>query len=119
MRVLFESRCARSVARAWLVAVQANLFDGLTELRVVVCAVDVMAIEAGYTAAVHHTLNEIVSLHPVFVRGAVCKMSEALFAEFVIFELPVIAQILAYVIADRPVVIVALDRTRERAPLRS
>src|SRR5580704_572711 len=115
MRVLFDSRCARSVARAWLVAVETNLIDGLTELGVVARAVDVVAIEAGYTAAVHDALDEIVALHAVFVRGAVRKMSEALLAELVVFELPVILQFLANVIADWPVVVTTLDWTRQRA----
>ena len=88
MRVLFESRCPRTVARAGLVAVEANLLDGLAELRVVVRAVDVVAIEAGYAAAVHDALHEIVSLHAVFMRGAFCEMGEALLAQRVIFELP-------------------------------
>ena len=43
-------------------------------------AVNVMAGEAGHPASVHNTLNEIVSLHSVFVRGAVGEMSEALLA---------------------------------------
>src|SRR5580692_184526 len=118
MRMFLESCCSRTVARAELVAVQANLIDRFAELYIVLRAVHVVAIETGYSAAVHHALDEIVSLHAVFVRGTVGEMSKALFAELVVFELPVIAQILAYVIADRPVVIIAPDRTRQRASLR-
>ena len=97
--------------------VQANLINWLSQLRVVVRAVHVVAIEAGYAAAVHHTLHKIITLHSVFVSRAVRKMREALFAEFVIFKLPEIREILTHVIADRPVVVIALDWTRQRASL--
>ena len=112
MRMFLEGCGPRPVARAGLVAVQANFIDGLTELRVVVRAMHVVAIEAGYSTAVHYALREIVSLHAVLVRRAVCKMSEGLFAELVFFELPVIPQIKPDVIADRPVVIIAFRRIR-------
>jgi hypothetical protein len=112
MGMLFESRCPRSVARAGLVAVEANLINWLSQLRVVVRAVHVVAIEAGYAAAIHHALHKIITLHAVFVRRAVCKMREALFAEFVIFELPEIREILTYMVADGPVVITSFHRIR-------
>src|SRR5580692_2257264 len=118
MRMFLESCCSRTVARAELVAVQANLIDRFAELYIVLRAVHVVAIETGYSAAVHHALDEIVSLHAVFVRGTVGDMSTALLAELVVFGLRVIAQFWSYVIADRPVLIIAPDRTSQRAFLR-
>ena len=79
---------------------------------------DIVASEAGDAAAVHHALDEVVALHAVLVRGAVGEMREGGLAELVIFELPEILQIQAHVIADRPVVIFAVDGIRQRAALR-
>ena len=98
-------------------AVQAELVYRLPQLRIVVRAVHIVAIEAGYSTAVHHALDEIVSLHAVFVSGTIWEMREGLFAELVLFESPEISQILAWVVPDRPVVIVALDRICERPAL--
>ena len=53
-----------------------SLLAGLRELGVVVGAVDVMAGEASYAAAIHHALDEVVALHAVFVGGAVGKVRE-------------------------------------------
>ena len=70
MRVLRERCLARPVPGAGSVAIEANFVDGLTELRVILRAVHIVAIEAGHPATVHHALHEVVPLHPVFVRGA-------------------------------------------------
>jgi hypothetical protein len=73
MGMLLECGRAGSVAGAGLVAVQANLIDRLRKLRVVLRAMHVVAIEAGFPAAVHDALNEIVAQNAVLVRRAVRK----------------------------------------------
>jgi hypothetical protein len=99
------------------VTIQAELVDSLAELRIVVRAVDIVAIEAGYAAAVHDALHVVVPLHAIFVRGAVGEVREGLLAELVVFELPEIGEVKAGVIADGPVVILSFDGTGERAAL--
>lgn len=99
-------------------AIQAKLVGRFAQLGVVVCAVHIMAREAGDAATIHHALHKIVSLHAIFVGGAVGIMRESSFAQSVLFELPKIAQVETDTVADGPVVIFAVDRTGERAPLR-
>ena len=93
VRVLFECGGAGAVERERTVAVEADLVAGLAELRVTVGAVDIVATEARYTAAVHYALHEIVALHAIFVGGAVGEMGEGGPAELVLFQLPVIVEI--------------------------
>ena len=93
MSVLFKRGCAWAVEGERAVALEADLIAGLDELGVVIGAVDVVATEAGDATAVHHALDEVVALHPIFVGGAVGKMVERGFAEFVVFELPIISEI--------------------------
>ena len=76
VRVLLQGQRAGAVERHWGVAIEAKFVGGLAELGVVVGAVDVMAGEAGYSAAVHHALDEVVTLHAVFVSGAVGVVRE-------------------------------------------
>ena len=56
-------------------------------------AVCIVTIEACDPAPVHHALHEIVSLHPVLVRGAVGKIRKVGLAQCVVFELPEILQL--------------------------
>ena len=91
--VLFESGGARTIEGERVVAVEADLIAGFSELCVVVGAMHIVATEAGDAAAVHYALNEVISLHAVFVGGAVGEMREGGFAELVILELPIILQI--------------------------
>src|ERR1035437_1246469 len=78
----------------------------------------IVAIEAGDAAPVHDALHKIVPLHPVLVRRAVGKMREALLAQSMLFQLPVIPQVQSHVETHRPVVILSLDGIVQRAPLR-
>jgi len=73
-------------SRAGAVAIEAYLVRGLSELRVVLRGVHIVAIEAGDAAAIHNTLHEVVPLHAIFVRRAVRKMREAQLAQCVILE---------------------------------
>ena len=71
-------------------AIQAKLSRRLSQLRVVACTVDVVAVKARDSAPVHDALHKIISLHAVLMRRTVRKMREAELAQRVIFELPVI-----------------------------
>ena len=57
-------------------AIQAEFVGRFSQLRVIVGAMDVVAVEAGDPAAVHEALDEIIALHAVFVGGAVGKVRE-------------------------------------------
>ena len=113
-----KRRRAGPVPRAGTVAIEANLVHGLSQLRVVLRAVHIVAVEARDPAPVHDALREVVPLHPVLVRRAVRKMCEAQLTQCVLFELPVIPQVQPHVITHRPVVVLSFDWIGERAPLR-
>src|SRR5579859_434021 len=76
MSVRLEGRRVRTVGGARAVAVETELVGRLAQLRIIVCTVNVVAGSAGHAVAVHHTLDEIVALHPVLVRGAIRKVQE-------------------------------------------
>lgn len=91
--------------------IQAKLIRRLAELRIISRPVHVVTIEASYSAAVHNALDEIVSLHAVFVRGAIREIIEiSRLANRVGFELPEILQFQSHMVADGPIVVFALDR---------
>ena len=77
MRVLFDRRRAWAVRRDGPWQSRQSCIGWLAQLRVVVGAMNIVAIEAGDAAAIHHALHEIVALHAVLVRGAVGEMSES------------------------------------------
>ena len=117
MGVLLDRCGPWAIARAGLVAVQADLVRRLSQLRVIFRAMHVVAIEAGNSAAIHYALREIVTLHAVLVCGSIREVSEGCLTEGVIFELPVIGKVKAYVITDGPIVRFSLDLLGERLPL--
>jgi len=118
MRVLFDGGGMRSVLRVGAVAGQADGVSRLAQHRLVVGAVWIVATETGDPARVHEALNEVIALHAVLVRGSVGKMREACFAELVIFESPKVRKVQSDVKADRPVVVLAVDRIGQGTPLR-
>lgn len=71
---------------------------------------DVMATEAGDAMGVHRALHEVVALHPVLMSCAVGEMSERELADGVVFQSPVIAEILSNHESHRPVKVFAFDR---------
>ena len=93
MRVFFERRGARTVQRKWSMAVETQHVSGFAQLRVVVRAMHVVTAEAGHAAAVHHALHKIISLHTIFVRGALREVREGGLAKRMVFQLPEITQI--------------------------
>ena len=76
-----------------------------------------MAGIAGNTSSIHYALDEVITLHAVLVRRAVGKVGERGFAQLVLFQLPVILQMLAHVESDRPVVGLEGGRAGERTSL--
>ena len=78
----------------------------------------IVAGEASHPMCGHQAGDEIVSLHPVFVRSPIAEMGESRLAEFVVFELPVIAECLARLVTHRPIVIFPLDGISWRTALR-
>ena len=75
--MLLDRGGARTVQRERAVTIEAKAVGGLAQLRVIFGAVNVVATEAGDSAAVHHALHEIVSLHAIFMCGSIGEMREA------------------------------------------
>jgi len=115
--VFRESRGVGAVGRRRPMTVQAELVNRLSELSIVLRAVYVMAGRAGDTVFVHDTLHKIVALHPVLVRGAVREVREARLSQCAVFQLPVVLEMKTNVIADRPIIGLALDLLGERLTL--
>ena len=90
--------------------IEAEFIRGLAQLSIVGCAMNVVAVETSDTATVHHTLYEIIPLHPVFVGRAVREIKKSLrFSKSVIFQLPIICELESYSIANGPIVIFTFD----------
>src|ERR1700719_483104 len=107
----------RTGLRIRAMAVETERIAGLAHHGDVFAAMRVVARGARDAAGVHQALDEIVALHPVLVGGAVGKVGEGGFAQFMFFQLPIIGEILADVKAYRPIVIFAFDRVLERLAL--
>src|SRR5262245_20552581 len=97
---------------------QAHLTRWLDQVSVVGRTVDVMAAEAGHAALVHLTLDEVVPLHPVLVTRAVGEVRERLLAQLVLLQAPEVLELPALMESNRPVVVLAIDRIRQRLALR-
>ena len=97
---------------------QAHTVAGLSQHRVILGTVRIVATEAGHASGIHQTGREVVALHPVLVRCAVGEMCEGRFAELVILKLPEIAEVQADVKSDGPVIGFGIDRVLERPSLR-
>ena len=69
-----------------------------------------MAVEAAELAVIHVALHKVIALHAILVRRAVGKVVKGGFTQLAVFQLPVILQPQADVVADGPVVILPLDR---------
>ena len=93
VRVLFDGRGPRAIQGKWAVAIQAQVVGWFSQLRIVFRAMHVVATKTGHPTAVHHALNEIISLHPVLVRRAIGEVCKRSLAQRVLFQLPEIPQI--------------------------
>jgi hypothetical protein len=74
---------------------------------------NVMAAKASHSVCVHRARDEIVALHPVLVRGAICEMRKARLAQLVFFQPPEVSEIQPDMETNRPIIILPLDRTFE------
>ncbi len=111
MRVLLQSSGSRPVERHRTVAIQAQLVGRPSQLRVVLCAVYVVATKAGDPPPVHHTLHEVIPLHAILMRCALRKVRKGELAQCVLFQLPEILQMEPRPKADGPIIVFSLDRT--------
>src|SRR5438093_5827570 len=78
----------------------------------------VVATETCYAPPIHDALNEIVTLHSVFVAGPVGEVHEIGLPQFVFFKPPKIFQLQTLMETYRPVVVEAVNRIVERLALR-
>lgn len=91
-------------------AIEAELIGGLPELSVIAGALHVVAVKAGDPSAIHHRLHKIVALHAILVCGAVWVVEEIRgLAKSMLLQLPIIRQPHSYVIANGPIVVLALN----------
>ena len=91
-------------------ALEADRVHRFQQVSAVFRSVNIVTAITTDAVCIHDTLNEVISLHPVLVSRSIGIMREALLAEFVLFQLPVVLQIHPDLEADRPVVILAVDR---------
>ena len=81
-------------------------------------AVRIVARVAADPFLVHPALDEIISLHPVLVRGSVWPVRKGRLSEAMRFEIPGRTQPITGLITHGPVVVPALDRILARTALR-
>src|SRR5260370_5814829 len=118
VRVLLDRGGARTIRRLWAVALQTQHASRLQQVRVVLCTVHIMTTEACDATGIHDARGEIIALHAILVPRAVGEMGEGSLTQLVLFEAPKVAQLLAGVEADRPIVVLPFDRVAERLTLR-
>ena len=119
VRVLFDCGCPWTVRRRRTVTVQAELIGWLSELGMISGPMHIVAVETGYSAPVHNAFDEIVALHAVLMRRAIGIVQEVgRRTERPFLQLPMVLQLRPNVIADGPIVVLALDWVRKRLPLR-
>src|SRR6476660_7948243 len=86
------------------VAFEAHRIARFDEIRIVRGAVDIVAVKASHAAGVHSAADEIVSLHAIFVGGAIREIGEGGLAELVFFERPYFAEAMTRFKADWPII---------------
>ena len=118
MGVFFECSRVWTIKRHGAVTVETEFVDGLSKLGVVLCAVYVVAIEAGDSAPVHHALHEIIALHSVFMCSAIGEVRECSLAQYVFFKHPKVRQLQSHAIAYGPIVVFPFNWIRQWASLR-
>src|SRR5688572_32294856 len=107
LRVLLD-RPAWSGLNLRPVALQADAVAGQPEVGVIRRAVDVVARRTPHAFQRHLALYVIVALHPVLVSCAIGPVRECLLAEVMLLEHPGVAESIARLITDRPVVVHAV-----------
>ena len=99
-------------------AFQAHLTGRLEQKSIIRGSVHVVTARALDSAGIHYALNKVISLHPILVGRAIGVVSKRCLTQLVLFELPELLQLETGMEPDRPVIILALDWIRQRAPLR-
>ena len=119
MCVLLDTRdVVWSIGRRRTMARETHDTRWFQKIGVAPRAVDVVATEAGDAARIHNALHKVVALHSILVRSPVGEVSERLLAQLILFQFPEVLEIKPYVKTDRPVIILPLDRVRQRLALR-
>src|SRR6185437_483214 len=116
--VLLKGGGVGTVRRQGAVAVQAYPIGGLSQLCIVRRPVNIVTTGAGDVVPVHDALHKVVALHAVFMGRTIWEIVEGLLAQRVILQFPEVIQLQANLIADRPVVILALNWIRQGLSLR-
>src|ERR1700733_172185 len=99
-------------------AVQTEFVGGHPQLRVMACAVHIVACCAGHAMTVHHALNEIIALHTVLMRRAISEMREVGLTQRDVVKLPVVHKTKTGMTATRPVIGLSADESRTGPALR-
>lgn len=76
-----------------------------------------MTIEAAQLTVIHIALNEVISLHPVFMGGQIGVLIEVCLPRLEFLKLPVISEPLPYQKAHGTVIVFARNGVVERLPL--
>ena len=93
VRVLFDAgNAVGAVRRIRTVALQAHHAGGFQQVRIVGCAMNIVATETGHAARIHYTVHKIVTLHSILVGGAIGEVRERCLTEFMILQLPMILE---------------------------
>ena len=98
-------------------AVETQSICGLSQHRIVVTAVRIVASEAGDAMPVHEAGHKVVALHPVFMCGTIGKMRERGGTKFMVFQLPKVVQLFAHLKTNRPIIVPAVNRITQRPAL--
>ena len=115
--VFRESRGVGAVGRRRPMTVQAELVDGLSELGIVFRSVYIVTGSTGDAVLIHDALNEVIALHPVFMRSSVREVRERRLTQGDVFEFPVVCQMKTDMVANRPIIGFTLYLLGERLPL--
>ena len=96
-------------------ALQAHCIARFDEISSIGCAVNIVAVKTFNALGVHVGSNIIVALHTVLARRSIGEMCERGLAQLVFFKFPEIAQLVTWLVANRPSVVTAIDRVIEWA----
>ena len=111
--------CARGPGyRFRPVAGEAESIARLDQVSGIVRAVYIVTSPASDPSLVHITRDVLVPLHSVFVGGPFRPVGERLFAQVMFLEHPVFIEAVARLVADRPIVVNAVQRILSGLALR-
>ena len=91
MGVFLDRGCMRAIRRTRAVTIEAKNIGRLSQERIVVGTMRIMATETSDAACIHQTGREVIALHAIFVSGTIRKMREGCVAQLMFFQLPEVA----------------------------